>query len=48
MSKDEFMYEHNLSSITDLLHRHMEFHGMIDETAKEKIEKTSNPREFFI
>ena len=47
MTKDEFMYDHNQSSITDLLIRHMEFHGL-GESKEEKIKpKPSNPREFF-
>lgn len=46
MTKEEFLYYHDYSSIVDLLNRHMEFHGM---TQKEtEIEKTANPREFFI
>lgn len=50
MTKDEFMYDHNQSSITDLLNRHMEFHGLSEKSEQEKVEKSkaTNPREFFI
>lgn len=47
MTQNEFMYDHDYSTIVDLLNRHMEFHGMAEKEKNEKPE-TSNPREFFI
>lgn len=49
MTQNEFMYDHDYSTIVDLLNRHMEFHGMAgkEENENEK-PKASNPKEFFI
>lgn len=46
MTSSEFMYDHDQSSIVDLLNRHMEFHGLGEK--KEEKNKVSNPREFFL
>lgn len=50
MTKDEFMYDHDQSTINDLLNRHMDFHGLGDKSEEKQKEKAkvSNPREFFL
>lgn len=47
MTSNEFMYDHDHSTIVDLLNRHMEFHGLGEKKEEEKT-KVSNPREFFL
>lgn len=45
---NEFMYDHDLNSLTDLLNRHAEFNGLVDKETKKTVAETSNPREFFL
>lgn len=48
MPMNEFMYDHDVNSIMDLLNRHAEFNGLVDSKTEKKVAETSNPREFFL
>lgn len=48
MPMNEFMYDHDVHSIMDLLNRHAEFNGLVDHKTEKIVAETSNPREFFL
>ncbi|UJF15059.1 hypothetical protein LZ578_08605 [Jeotgalibaca sp. MA1X17-3] len=48
MPLNEFLYDHDLNSLADLLNRHAEFNGLLPDKNEEKVMETSNPREFFL
>lgn len=47
MTKEEFLFEHTIEMVIDLINRHFEFHGAKDPEQTEVTKETNNPREFF-
>lgn len=47
MTKHEFLFEHSLGQIVDLINRHFEFHGAKEVDNKTVDETGKSAREFF-
>ena len=48
MTKDEFMYDHDIHQIVDLLNRHIKYLMPTAIPQSKPVKKVTNPREFFL